>query len=345
MKKYLTAIALMGLLASCTQSGRYSISGKFDDFTGDSIYLQDNSMNVLASVFSTDGSFTFTGDSAQVPRLAIVSSFPIKSAENGEPGPICAFILEAGKLNMIHKSDDLYVMQGTRANSGYAQFQEALSEYNENATSETAQHINDIIADGLRDNTDNYFGLFCLENLFDMDDIESARTLLDMFPENVQKSDEWISLDRTVSSICKFAEGNPYEPFSQEDKDGIVINTADITDPAVNRYVLIDFWASWCGPCMSELPYLKAAYEKYSSKGFQIIGVAVSDEYEPWQAAVNDNGMNWIQLKDNDDSVARQYAIRSIPTNFLIDCSTGLIVAKNLRRDNLEATLSPLFAD
>lgn len=114
---------------------------------------------------------------------------------------------------------------------------------------------------------------------------------------------------------------------------------------AKNKYVLLDFWASWCGPCMGEVPNLKAAYKKYKSKGFEIVSVSVDDDQDAWKKAISDNGMDWIQLLDSDEresSASLVYGVRSIPSTFLID-SEGTIIERNLRGGELEEKLKELL--
>ena len=106
------------------------------------------------------------------------------------------------------------------------------------------------------------------------------------------------------------------------------------------KYVLIDFWASWCGPCRHEMPNVKAAYEKYASKGFEVISISTDRKLKPWRAAVEELGMNWVQLLDVDASDI--YGIYAIPRTFLVD-PTGIVIDKNLRGEKLEEALSKLF--
>lgn len=106
------------------------------------------------------------------------------------------------------------------------------------------------------------------------------------------------------------------------------------------KYVLIDFWASWCGPCRHEMPNVKAAYEKYASKGFEVISISTDQKLKPWRAAIEELGMNWIQLLDVD--AADIYGIYAIPRTFLVD-PAGIVIDKNLRGEKLEEALSKLF--
>jgi len=110
------------------------------------------------------------------------------------------------------------------------------------------------------------------------------------------------------------------------------------------KYVLLDFWASWCGPCRAESPYLLDAYKKYKEKGFTIVSVTRDEEKDKakWLRAVKEDGLTWLQLSDFDGSVSWKYQAASLPTNFLIDIK-GKIVAMNLRGRRLDDVLNDLF--
>ena len=106
------------------------------------------------------------------------------------------------------------------------------------------------------------------------------------------------------------------------------------------KYVLIDFWASWCGPCRHEMPNVKAAYEKYASKGFEVISISIDKKQKAWRTAIEELGMNWTQVLNVD--AADIYGIYAIPKTFLID-PEGIVVAKDLRSKKLEKTLLNLL--
>lgn len=125
--------------------------------------------------------------------------------------------------------------------------------------------------------------------------------------------------------------------------DGAEIKLSQVVE--ANKYTLLDFWASWCGPCMGELPYLKAAHDGYHDKGFEIYGVSYDDDGAAWRGAIADGAMNWVHvsaLKGWDCPTQALYGVNSIPRNYLID-RKGNIVASNLRGEALEAKLAELM--
>jgi thiol-disulfide isomerase/thioredoxin len=115
------------------------------------------------------------------------------------------------------------------------------------------------------------------------------------------------------------------------------------------KYVLIDFWASWCGPCRAENPTLVKAYEKYKGEKFEILGVSLDGEgaKEKWMKAIKDDGLTWPQISDLKywkSEVVKLYGIQGIPLNFLID-PDGKIIGRSLRGAALEQKLSEIFPD
>jgi thiol-disulfide isomerase/thioredoxin len=110
-------------------------------------------------------------------------------------------------------------------------------------------------------------------------------------------------------------------------------------------YLLVDFWASWCGPCRRELPNVKRAYEKYHAKGFDVLGISFDNKKDAWLKAINDLGLVWNHISDLkgwESEAAKQYAVTGIPCTILLD-PNGKIVASNLYGEKLEQILSELL--
>ncbi len=138
-------------------------------------------------------------------------------------------------------------------------------------------------------------------------------------------------------------EGAPFTDVEMADSTGTMRHLSEFVGKG--KYVLVDFWASWCGPCRAEMPAVKAAYEKYREKGFDIVGLSLDNDRKAWLGAIRRMGLSWHHLSDLKgwDSVgARTYGVNSIPATLLIG-PDGRIVASGLRGEELEKKLAEIF--
>ena len=135
--------------------------------------------------------------------------------------------------------------------------------------------------------------------------------------------------------------GSPAIEFVQADTSGNPVALSSFK----GKYVLVDFWASWCGPCRKENPNLVAAFNRFRDKNFTVLGVSLDNNRDRWLKAIVDDQLHWTQVSDLQywqNEVAVKYKIQTIPQNLLID-PNGMIVGKNLRGQDLELKLCELL--
>ena len=161
----------------------------------------------------------------------------------------------------------------------------------------------------------------------------------------MQQTKELTELKTSAEQKLKTDVGQPYIDIVQNNAEGQPVSLKSVIDNPANKYTLVDFWASWCGPCMEEVPHLKQAYDKFHGQGLEIYGVSLDNDNDKWLGAIREHGMGWVQVSDLngfDNLAAKDYAVQSIPSNFLIDAQ-GRIVAKNLRGEDLYKKVEELL--
>ena len=148
-------------------------------------------------------------------------------------------------------------------------------------------------------------------------------------------------LQELVKVLNGLQVGKKAPDFVSQDPDGKSIRFSE----NLKGYTLVDFWASWCGPCRRENPNIVAAYKEYHDKGFNIIGISLDKKKENWVKGIQDDHLDWLHVSDLlfwNSAIAKLYGVRAIPANYLVD-SKGIIVARNLHGDELQTTLQSLL--
>ncbi len=138
--------------------------------------------------------------------------------------------------------------------------------------------------------------------------------------------------------------GKTIKEFAGDNLEGENIQLSDVLKK--NKYVLVELWASWCGPCRAEIPHMKRAYKEFNPKGFEIVSFSLDDKQSAWENASKEEELPWINISDvkgYDSPVAEMFAKPAIPANWLVDASTGKIIAKHLRKKALDNKLEELL--
>lgn len=150
-----------------------------------------------------------------------------------------------------------------------------------------------------------------------------------------------IALFGSVMAMAQPAIGSAVPEISLKDVSGTTVAISSLK----GKVVLLDFWASWCGPCRQENKHLVKLYAKYKSRGFEIYSVSIDDDTRAWKKAITSDKITWLQVNDSGGwtaNVATQWNIQQIPTTYLID-KTGNIVALDLQGKQLEKKVTELL--
>ncbi|MES1249154.1 MAG: TlpA disulfide reductase family protein [Chitinophaga rupis] len=174
-------------------------------------------------------------------------------------------------------------------------------------------------------------------------DAAKAQPLYDRLGASVKALPAGIAFENRIDIARKLEVGQPAFDFTLNDTLGQQVSLSSFR----GKYVLIDFWASWCGPCRAENPNVVKAFNRFKDRGFTILGVSLDrpGQKDKWQKAIHDDGLAWTQVSDLkfwDNAAARLYDVKAIPANFLVD-RDGKIVARNVRGETLESTLDKLI--
>lgn len=353
----LSIAAITGLSVQA-QDISFKISGKAP--AGDAtVYLYDatNQREPLDSTKVTNGEFSFTRKGAKNAFFLVGGKKEyVAFINDGTPSltaDIATTTLKGSTLNEkfagYQRATDVYSRQ---MHDMYTQYQALRSNKSVEAEKEmeaigkkfeTLQDsVMSLAIKVVKDNRDNVIPAFFMEDAAYAMTYDELKTALDPslpYYDNALTT----GAKRYFKSLEKRHPGLMYTDMTINDMDGKPRKLSEWIGKG--NYVMIDFWASWCGPCRQEMPNVVENYKKYHAKGFEIIGISFDRKAEDWKASVKKMGMDWPQLSDLkywQAEATKVYGIQSIPASILVD-PTGKIVDIDLRGDKLGAKLKEIY--
>ena len=376
LQKLIMFAALSAPLAAVAQQA-YTIKGSVRDIkepvTVILTYKVDGT-RILDSTIMKNGKFTFKGsvNGTKEAHLLIKHSNVAESPATRPAEDMLAFLIENTTISIAARDSIKHaVISGSVANNDnveitamlkpiYDKYETLNNEFKAqslekqkdtaylNSLDERANAIRDEILAAKRGyikiHHDKYMGLMAYNSTLPPEfDAVAAEKEFSLFNASLRETDLGKELAARIAKVKKTQEGMLAPDFTQLDVNGKPVKLSDFR----GKYVLLDFWASWCGPCRRENPNVVKAYNDFKAKGFEVLGVSLDkpEDRGKWLEAIQKDGLSWTQVSDLkvwDNEAAKLYDVNAIPMNFLID-PDGKIIAKYLRGEALEMALKKVM--
>lgn len=341
----------------------YTIDVNISNTSMDSAFLFElgqNGWELKESVTGDSGKFHFEGQIAGANYIAIGDkkrNYSIRLMAENKPIQIVADYEKPGKESITGSSSHVEYLAVKDSMLVFSNTMDSLLEnYNlaENADDTAAMQVIEseyYLQDALKDkwlknwvkeNPKSYVAQFFMINPISyQSNSTELRALFNGIAPEVNNSQMYATLHHKLEILEKSAVGQMAPDFTMNDTDGNPVTLSS----QFGNYLLIDFWASWCGPCRLENPHMVELYHQYHSKGYDIFGVSLDREEDKWLAAIEKDNLTWKQVSDLgfwDNAAAKLYGVSSIPHTVLID-PQGKIIARGLSGDELAAKLAEIF--
>jgi len=331
MKKIIFVLIIMMMFSfNKKEESAFSLTGKTNNFeNGKVLYLKDNlSEKIIDSAIVTNNEFLFKTKISKFPSRVLLY--------NKEFSHWRDIWIENNKMIFDASQSDF-----KNAKVSGSASENLVQKLYENAGGLSFEERNKLEKDFVKDNPNSVVSAFIL-SVFSRDwGREFTKESYERFSGDIKKSEygnrisNYITLNRDVEI------GDQYSNVVMNDKNG---NPKELSK-LLGEVTLLEFWASWCGPCRKENPDLLKIYEKYKTKGFQIVAISLDKDKEKWQSAIEKDGLSWSNFCDFEvweSKAALMYGVYAVPENFLID-KNGKIVARNIRGEKLNEKLAELI--
>ncbi len=368
MKKIVFILsAVMILMSSCADKTAFTIKGKLPsaEYDGQRVYLQtldkDWKQNTgIDTVSVVNGEFEFNGLVNEGPMMHFIT---LENAPAEMNMPV-AVIVEPGTIE-VNLANDMSTVKGTPANNDYQAYKEKANNlnvemkslYDKSRVDTTSVNMKDLekqfeekndqmtkdTYDFLKNHINTQYGAYLFSRNYYRFSLDQQKELLAGI-ETTYKSNP--RLEKIASSIGKLeatGEGMTFTDIKAKTPDGKDVALSDYAGKG--KYVLVDFWASWCPPCRAEMPKLVKMYEDFKGKDFEIVGLSLDRDGEAWKKGIKDLNITWPQISDLkywDSEIASTYGISSIPHLMIID-KDGKILARGLSADKAREKLEELL--